>query len=81
MTYKNKPLSYWARVTRIPLHVLIYRYQHEYPDEIFLAPMKKTSERRSSYIADTLEAWSGLTPEQLETMREFERIAKNSKCE
>lgn len=47
-----------------------------WPEEIILAPISDGTEE----ISGDIEAWKGLTPEQLETMREFEQIGKIAKC-
>jgi hypothetical protein len=55
------------------------RYDEGLPVECLGTPVNKTGLRKRSKACDDLEAWKDLTPEQLETMRDFDLIGRASK--
>jgi len=67
-----------AQKNKVRLETVRTRINSNWPEEILFVDPIESAE--GDETASDYEAWIGLTPEQLETMREFEQLGRIAKC-
>jgi hypothetical protein len=73
----TKTIGEWSKISGILPQTILARMQRNVPEEIILQPFIDCENKE---ISTDYEAWSELSPDQIEIMREFDQIGKIAKC-
>jgi hypothetical protein len=74
---RKRSILYWSEQTGIPYKKLRERIELGIVEERIFSPIQEDFDENAT--SNDWEAWENLTPEQLETMREFELIGRIAK--
>lgn len=81
--YRGKTIRQWAKEKGLTVSIIHNRIRNGLLPELILAKKSKANKFNKvlpDEVSDDFEAWGDLTPEQLETMREFDQIGRIAKC-